>query len=232
MRHKQTRLAGPGVRETFAGPSPKEPLPELQTALRALLGILDTTWVVLAMVNMYLSLVAAEGLATARRWTGLILGAAFALAAVSVWTRWPLGPIYFTERLGVKLGPVPLGVPLLWFVVIIGARELTLWLAPRASHRRVAIWTGVLTALTDLALEPVAWKVRVFWWYAGPGHVPAGPPPWTCAVWLVAGAALAFFLRETEVVRSVAPRPGRPAAIFVIFYFVLYWAQSVRMIGG
>jgi uncharacterized membrane protein len=238
VRSLAARLSGsPAGREIMVQPSgalrlsPNEPLPELQGALRWLLSILDPAWIVLATVIVYLSLVAAEGLAVARRWSAMLVGAGFAIAAASAWTGWPLGPIRYTEHFGLRLGRVPLGVPLLWFVVVIGARALAQRIAPRASHAQVALGTGGLAALTALSLEPIAWKVRAFWlWYPRESPAPLHPPLQNYATWFLGAAALGFLLREKSVVRSAGARPRRPIVIFLLLHAVLLLAHGARLL--
>jgi hypothetical protein len=95
----------------------------LREALRFLLRIVDPIWLLLAAANVYASLAATEGLDVARRWAALLLGVSFFTAAASALFALPLGPLHYTTRLGLKLGVVPLAMPLLFFVVIIGARD-------------------------------------------------------------------------------------------------------------
>jgi uncharacterized membrane protein len=95
----------------------------LRSALSWLLHALDAIWLTLAAVNVYLALVRAEGLATARRWSALALLAGLLISAASAFTRVPLGPIFYPPNLGMKLGPVPFALPLLWLVIVVGARD-------------------------------------------------------------------------------------------------------------
>ncbi len=205
--------------------------PELRAALLWLLPLADPAWVALAAGNVYVAVAAEHGLATARRWACLILGATLGLGAVSAWRDWPLGPIHFTNRLGPRLGPIPFGLPLLWLAVLLGARDVLGRFAPRASHGQIALGTGVLAALTDLNLEPVAWKARAFWlWYPAQLPAPGSPPIQNYATWLIAGALLAFLLREPTVVRSAA-RNARPAITFCLVNAVFLATNAARVLA-
>lgn len=175
----------------------------LREALSALLDALDGIWVTLAAANVYLALAAEEGLAMARRRAGLVMGTVFVVALLSVFTHWPLGPLRYSARLGIRIGPVPFGLPLLWLVLVCGGRWILQRFAPKASHWQLAVGTGLLTLLSDLALEPLAWKARAFWvWYPSLAPAPAWPPIQNYLTWFIVGAALAFAMRD--------PLPGRP----------------------
>ena len=90
----------------------------------------------------------------------------------------PPCPIHYSDRLGSKLGPIPLGLPLLWFSVIIGAREALLCYSPRLGQVSLAAGVGVLALLTDLNLESVAAKPGPLWfWQAHPAMPRVFDPP-------------------------------------------------------
>ncbi len=199
----------------------------------SLLRMVDPLWMVLAAANAYLCLVQARGLATARRWALGIFAAAFAIGALSASTNWPLGPIRFTERLGWRLGPVSLGWPLLWVVVLLGARELSQRLFARASHGQIAIATGFLALATDLNLEPIAWKVRVFWlWYPARLPTPEWPPVQNALTWLLAAAGIAYLLRAPEVIRAGGPRIPKAAVILLILNALCLATHLARWLAG
>jgi uncharacterized membrane protein len=72
----------------------------------------------------------------------------------------------FHDAAGVEAGPVPFGLPALWLVVVVGAREAALRWSPGASHNVIAAISGFLCLVTAVNLDPIAWKVRVWWlWY-------------------------------------------------------------------
>lgn len=206
--------------------------PELDAALRWVLDAADLIWISLAAGNVYFCLVAAQGLSTARRWALVIIGGAAAAAAILVWIGGPLGPVRYTDRLGPKLGPVPCALPLLWIVVVLGGRALLLRLLPRASHGQIALGVGLLAALTNLTLEPVAWTQRLWWTWRASAESPAPalfPLP-SAAAWLILGAALAYALREQRVVRSAAPSL-KPALVLGMLHAMLLSAHLGRAFG-
>jgi uncharacterized membrane protein len=204
---------------------------DLRAALEWLIGVGDIVWITLAAANTHLWLAETEGLATARRWALTVLGGAAALAALSVWTGFPLGAIRYSAPLGVKLGPVPLGLPLLWFALIIGARQIVLRIWPKAGPTQLAAMVGGLALLTEYNLEPVAAKVRGFWFWSAstPFAPPLFTPPWTnYAAWAVAAAALTFALREERVAAGTRVSAARPLTIFVVLNAVFLVANLGR----
>ena len=189
---------------------------ELRAVLLAIASGIDAVWIVLAAVHAYLALVRTNGLAVARRWSGLVLGAGILLPAASGIFGWPLGAVFYPEHLGFKIGPVPFGLPLLWLVIVLGARESAWRLLPNAGHGVVACTTGLLSVITDANLEPLAWKYRAWWlWYPTPGNHPDHAPWSNYATWLVAGTALAWMMRSEEIVPRVRQRPYTPIATMV-----------------
>lgn len=205
----------------------------LKAALVALFDALDGIWVTLGAANVYLALAAEEGLPLARRWTGLILGSVGVVALLSVLTHWPLGELRYSSRLGIRIGPVPFGLPLLWLVLVCGGRAFLQRIAPRASHWQLAIGTGLLALLSDLALEPIAWKMRAFWvWYPGVAPAPAWPPIQNYLTWFALSAALAFAMRDSQPARPGRPIPwpriGWVWAIFNLMLLATHLAQLLR----
>lgn len=193
----------------------------LRAAATLIVKASDSLWLLLAVANLYLHLAELHGLARARILALMIAIAAVGIAACSAATGYPLGSVFYTTRLGMKLGSVPLGWPLLWIVVVVGGRELAARLFPRASHNALAVITGGFAVLTDLSLEPIATKSRLFWfWYASGTHLPS-PPLWrNYAVWFAAASALAWMLREQKL-GSVRPPLWRPGLVLVIINLLL-----------
>ncbi len=201
--------------------------PGLRGALELILRSLDAAWFVIAGANAYLVLAEVEGIAVARRWGALVMGGAWLISAASAWTAVPLGAIHYTARLGMRIGPVPFGLLLLWLAFVLGARALVLRLAPRASHFQVSIAVGFVVALTAANLDPLAWKFRAFWiWRTMPV-----PVWWNLASWLVASFAFAFFMRETRVASSAwggFPRPATALIIFNVIFLLVHAARFFR----
>jgi uncharacterized membrane protein len=191
--------------------------PGLREALLVIFRAADTLWLLLAAANLYLALAERVGLATARMWAIVIVATGAVIALASVRTGWPLGPVLYTTHLGMKLGGVSLGWPLWWFVVVVGGRMLAERLLSRASYPQLALATGVLAFLTQINLEPLAWKVRLFWFWYAPGTHLAGQPLWrNYATWWLVATVLAFLLRERQVAATARPPQWRTALILIL----------------
>ena len=208
---------------------------DLRAVLGWLIAVGDIAWITLAAANIHLWLAETEGLSTARRWALIVGGGVAALGAVSAFTGWPLGAIQYSRQLGMKLGPLPVGLPLLWFALVIGARETVLRCWPRAGQGMLAFGTGALALLADVNLEPVAAKLRGFWFWRAPwpGQPPHFTPPWTgYAAWFLAASALAFALREERVAAGARRDSFRPVAIFLLLNAVFLAANLGRFLRG
>lgn len=204
---------------------------DLRAALVWLVGIGDIAWLTLAAANIYLWLAETEGLATARRWALIVGGGAAALGAVSALAGFPLGTIEYSSRLGLKLGPVPVGLPLLWFALIVGARQTVLRCWPSVRRVPLALVSGGLVLLADVNLEPVAAKVRAFWFWRAPTSelTPDFVPTWTnYAAWFLVASALVFALREERVAATKRRDTSRPIAVFVLLNAVFLGANLGR----
>ena len=205
--------------------------PGLRSALEFFLRTLDATWFVIAAVNVYLSLVEAESLAVARRWASIVLFGAWLISALSAWTTFPFGAIHYTARLGMRIGPVPFGLLLLWFAFVVGARALAMHVCPRASHLRVSLAVGLLVVLTAANLDPLAWKFRAFWLWR------ADAAPWLAyarniGTWFLAAFGFAFAMRETRVASTAFGAFPRPAMIFLTFNAIFLLTHLARSIRG
>lgn len=194
----------------------------LRSAVEVATSAADAVWLVLGAANLYLQLAEMEGLSKARLIGLSIVATAAAIAASSAWSGYPLGSVFYTSRLGWKLGPVPLGWPLLWFITVVGGRELAARLFPRVSHGALAALTGVFAVLTDLNLEPIATKVRLFWFWYEPGtHLLPAPPSWrNYATWFVAAGGLAWLIREQRIA-TARLASWRPALALIVVNVML-----------
>jgi uncharacterized membrane protein len=190
--------------------------PGLRAAVAWISSTCDLLWLLLAALNLYLHFVAREGLARARGFAVVIIASAAALAAASTWTGQPLGHVVYTARLGARLGPVPLGWLLLWIVVVLGGRAFVERMLPRASHAAVSVWTGFAALGTAANLEPIATRLRLYWfWYDPATHLPCAPPWQNYAAWLLVPMALGWMLREQLGARG--RRTWESAAILPLF---------------
>ena len=202
--------------------------PGLASALEFFLSSLDAAWFVIAAANAYLALAEEESLPVARRWASIVIVGAWIISALSEWTALPLGAIHYTTRLGMRIGPVPFGLLLMWFAFVVGARALVMRLAPRASHWQVSVAASVLVALTAANLDPLAWKYRAFWlWRTDPAQTWAFAQ--NIATWLLAAFGFAFAMRETRVAANACRHFPRPAIVLLVFNAVFLATHLVRL---
>jgi uncharacterized membrane protein len=208
---------------------------DLRLTLEWLTRIADIAWITLAAMNLHGSITESDGLPTARRWALIVCGGGLIVAGASVFMGYPLGSIRYGSALGMKLGPVPWGVPLLWFVTTVGARATALRVLPKAANASVAVAAGVLILLTDLNLEPAAAKLRGFWfWLANPPSNPPifDPPLMNYAAWFVFGTLFASMMRETRVVPDSRSRSWKPVIVFALFNAVFLLGRLGRILRG
>jgi uncharacterized membrane protein len=208
---------------------------DLRLTLEWLNRIGDIAWITLAAINVHGSIAESEGLRTARRWALIVCGGGLAVAAASVLAGYPLGPIRYGPALGMRLGPVPWGVPLLWYIAVVGARAAALRALPRAGHALVAVAAGALIMLTDANLEPSAAKLRGFWfWLASPPSLPPifDPPMMNYGGWFVFGTLFAWMLRERRVMANSRARSWKPVIVFGLFNSVFLLARLGRIWRG
>ena len=206
---------------------------DLRAVVAKLIAIGDIAWITLAAANVHLWLAETEGLSTARRWALIVGGGVAALGAVSALAGWPLGAIQYSRQLGMKLGPLPVGLPLLWFALVIGARQTVLRWWPGAGQVRLALGTGALALLADVNLEPVAAKVRGFWFWRAqsPDQPPHFTPEWTnYAAWFLVASGLAFALREERVAAGERRDSVRPMVIYLLLNAVFLAANVGRFL--
>ena len=208
---------------------------DLRAVLGWLIAVGDIAWITLAAANIHLWLAETEGLSTARRWALIVGGGVAALGAFSAFTGWPLGAIQYSRQLGMKFGPLPVGLPLLWFALVIGARQTVLRWWPGAGQVRLALGTGALALLADVNLEPVAAKLRGFWFWRAqsPDQPPHFTPAWAnYAAWFLVASVLAFALREERVAVDTRRDSFRPVAIYFLLNAVFLAANLGRLTRG
>lgn len=203
----------------------------LRSALEFFLRTLDAAWFVIAAANVYLALVDEESLAVARRWASIVFFGAWLVSALSVWTTFPLGAIHYTARLGMKIGPVPFGLLLMWFAFVVGARTLAMHFAPRAGHIRVSIAVGLLVALAAANLDPLAWKFRALWLWR-PAAAPALAFAKNIGTWFLAAFGFALAMRETRVASTAFASFPRSAIVFLTFNAIFLLTHLARAFRG
>ena len=181
--------------------------PGLQQALGLVLQSLDTVWFVLAAANLYFYTIATEGQAVARRWAVIVLAGTALLTWVGATTGFPFGSFELTGRLGLRFGAsLSLALPLLWFTILMASRYTVLAVLPKVHGWKLALGTATLFVLTDLNLDPVAWKARYYWrWATETGAAPTGAPIQNFVAWFVAAFVLTLLLKNPGISRTQPP---------------------------
>jgi len=164
---------------------------------------------------------------------GIITGA---LETIGVLTGFPFGDYEYTNRYGFRLaGILPFAIPVAWFVVVGAGLAITERLSRgRKGPVAKAGVVAVLAVLTDINLEPVAWKVRGYWhWYTGSewadkaNQIPSYPPIENYISWAVIAFGLALVCAFLP--RSQANHSLRPFYVLLILNTVLVAAHLGRL---
>jgi putative membrane protein len=151
----------------------------------------------------------------------------FAISAVISWlfeqvgveTGAIYGPYHYTDQLGVKLGHVPLLIPIAWFMMIYPSYVIANLVADgRAAGTRggglrllwlAALGAAVMTAW-DVAMDPIMSGLRMQAWVWEEGGPYFGVPLQNFTGWMLTTLAVYGVYRVFE--RRSAPRPsGRTA---------------------
>ncbi len=208
-------------------------LPRAAAALM-LLQYFDLIWVLLGSISLYFYSITQEGIVVARRWALIILGVVSAVVLLNGATGFPLGGYLHTNRLGMRIFEwLPLGVPFLWYIVLLGGRYTLLAFFPLLRGRprwQLGAAMAGLTLLADLNLEKIAMFYRLYWRWHPTAQLPPWPPLGHFVTWTLLSFALAFWLREGVVQRrAVATRPllEKPVIIFFLLEAVFLTVHLV-----
>lgn len=125
---------------------------------------------------------------------GLLTGYAYAIEYIGLRTGWPYGAFSYSIELGPMIAGVPIGLPVLFFPLVLNSYLLVLLLGRARADwwlYRITSTLGVVL-LVDLVLDPGAVAVQ-FWTYHEHGAY-YGVPLSNYAGWVVSGsiAVLAF----------------------------------------
>lgn len=205
---------------------------DLRKALGIFAHAMDPTWMTLASILTYLTVVRGEGLAKARYWCALTIGAGFAVAIASVAMKRPLGPVFFPENLGWKAGPVPFAYPLLWLVVVLGAREMALRFLPRSGHGGISVATAIGSLATIANLDPLAAGYRAWWvWYPWPAKAAPHAPIANYLTWFILPFILAWLMRSSTITMRSHRFPVTAVAPFMILNAIAILTHLTRWLN-
>jgi uncharacterized membrane protein len=200
--------------------------PGLRSSLILLCKLADAIWVGLAAASAYLCVAETHGVAIARRWTLTVFAVVGVVVTIGVATAWPFGPVFYSQRLGVKLGSVPLGAPLLWLVIVLGGRALWMRLFRRAGHYAISVGTGLCALATVWNLESLATRLRGWWfWYDAATRAPIAAPTQNYVAWFLVATVVAFLLREPRVIGAPPDQSDKLIAILGLMNLVFLIAH-------
>lgn len=180
----------------------------------------------------------------------------FLVEVVGVRSGFPFGRYAYTEVLEPSLWGVPLVIAGTWYTVIVSAWRIAAAVCDRSgtySPARIAITASLITLAFDIALEPMASRIALYWIWES-DSVPFGnylswlvlawgisfwfaprsrPSPGEQAPGVTATAAIVFLLQEVLfLVTNVAHGFVIPAAISVLVLLMALspalWSRSGR----
>lgn len=145
-----------------------------------------------------------------------------AIELVGLATGFPFGRYEYSSRWQPAvflpvLGYFPLLLPLAWLMVAGAAerivRSFPAWAAVPAA--------GLLAALVDLVMEPVATGPLGYWRWFDPGPLPGGAPILNLVGWFAISALGAAILRRSE---APSPEARREAALVLALHLAMFEA--------
>lgn len=190
--------------------------PLLERWALACLGWGDFLFLFFAACVVFATAWHAMGLAPATR-AAVIVGVGSGIVeTIGTLTGFPFGAYTYLGRMGPQIGPLPLAIPVAWWLVVGGFYLTARRLLPLADARMLSLATALAATGFDWILEPFAWQVRGYWvWHDG------AVPLQNYAAWF----ALSFILARTAPLLRAAPQRVdlRPAGALTltILLFIL-----------
>jgi uncharacterized membrane protein len=138
------------------------------------------------------------------------------IETIGTLTGFPFGAYTYLGRMGPQLGPLPLAIPVAWWLVVGGFYLTGRRLLPQAPARLLCLLTALAATLFDWIMEPFAWQIRGYWvWHDG------AVPLQNYAAWF----ALSFILARAAPLHPAAPQriDLRPTGVILltILLFIL-----------
>jgi putative membrane protein len=206
------------------GPLAKLPVPPVAEDLRTLALVLFS----LSHASYLL------GWRRARFFFALSAGISWLFEQAGVATGAIYGAYHYSDRLGPKLGYVPLAIPLAWFMMIYPSYVIANLIADEqpTSHRGGLLWLVWLAFLSamvmtawDLAMDPI-WSGEG-WWVWEEGGAYFGVPIQNFAGWMLTTFTIYLLYRLWE--RRVGTRPLGPLpAPWIWMPLLAYGGQLLR----
>lgn len=190
--------------------------PALERLALACLGWGDFLFLFFAACVVFATAWHALGPALTIRSTLTVMIGSGVIETMGTLTGFPFGAYTYLGRMGPQLGPLPLAIPVAWWLVVGGFYLTARYLLPLADARLLSLATALAATAFDYVLEPFAWQVRSYWvWHDGT------VPLQNYAAWF----ALSFILARVSPLHRVAPQrlDLRPAGALTltILLFIL-----------
>jgi uncharacterized membrane protein len=151
----------------------------------------------------------AMDLRTLRRAVLVIMVGSAVVETIGTLTAVPFGAYTYLGRMGPQLGPLPVAIPVAWWLVVGGFYLTGRRLLPQASARMLCLITALAATGFDWVMEPFAWQVRGYWvWHEG------AVPVQNYVAWFV----LSFILARLAPLHRAAPQrlDLRPAGVLLL----------------
>lgn len=158
----------------------------------------------------------AMGLAYCLRAAAIVMIGSGVVETIGTWTGFPFGAYTYMGRMGPQIGPLPLAIPLAWWLVVGGFYLSGRQLLPLADARMLSLGTAAAATFFDWILEPFAWQVRGYWvWHDG------AVPVQNYAAWF----ALSFILARISPFHRAVPqrldlRPAGALTLTLLLFII------------
>jgi putative membrane protein len=104
-----------------------------------------------------------------------LVASLFFIELLGVATGFPFGRYTYSDVLGLSVAGVPLAIPFAWYAAVMNSMRIAQGGTAGSARGRffmVAAVAGILTIAQDVALEPAASRVELYWIWDGDGSVP------------------------------------------------------------
>jgi putative membrane protein len=158
----------------------------------------------------------------------VLAAALFTVEFVGVTTGVPFGHYVYTDVLGWRVAGVPVAMALAWYVTVVCTWRIAQRLVDGPAGRsriRVALLSGVLTVILDVALEPMAAMVTRYWVWEGDAV-----PLENFAAWFAISFAAAWVLEGASGRREEHPGLYLNALMLFLMQWFLFALTAVA--GG
>jgi putative membrane protein len=147
----------------------------------------------------------------------LLSAALFAVEYIGVTTGVPFGTYAYTGVLGGLVAGVPVAMALAWYVTVVSTWRIAQRLADGPAGRnavRVALLSGALTVILDVALEPMAAMITRYWVWEGDRVPTANYVAW-----------FAFSFAATWLLEKSSGRPQEHPGLYLngLMVYLMQW---------